>query len=158
FCNNVPDGETTEMMDGPMEPGRGRWLMNLPSSGSDADLIRALPAHLRSCHITPLKLDGDLRGAALVFPSVPAVSSAAVVHREVNKHLQDAVAMIVGESEALQAAIDVACRVARSGSVTSLLVEGETGVGKELFARLVHAGSRRTANDPFIAMNCGAIT
>ncbi|TIU21837.1 MAG: AAA family ATPase, partial [Mesorhizobium sp.] len=60
--------------------------------------------------------------------------------------------------EALQAAIDVACRVARSGSVTSLLVEGETGVGKELFARLVHAGSRRTANDPFIAMNCGAIT
>lgn len=157
FCNNVPDGETTEMMDGPMEPGRGRWLMNLPSSGSDADLARALPAHLRSCHITPLKLDGDLRGAALVFPSVPAVSSV-TVHREVNKHLQVAVAMIVGESEALQAAVDVACRVARSSSVTSLLVEGETGVGKELFARLVHAGSRRTANDPFIAMNCGAIT
>ncbi|WP_287322825.1 sigma 54-interacting transcriptional regulator [Mesorhizobium sp.] len=75
-----------------------------------------------------------------------------------NKHLQDAVAMIVGESEALQAAVDVACRVARSGSLTSLLIEGETGVGKELFARLVHAGSRRTANDPFIAMNCGAIT
>ncbi|TIP87011.1 MAG: sigma-54-dependent Fis family transcriptional regulator [Mesorhizobium sp.] len=158
FCNNVPDGEATEMMDGPMEPGRGRWLMNLPSSGSEADLAKALPAHLRSCHITPLKLDGDLRGAALVFPSVPAVTSATAVHREVNKHLQDAVAMIVGESEALHAAIDVACRVARSSSVTSLLVEGETGVGKELFARLVHAGSRRTANDPFIAMNCGAIT
>ena len=35
FCNNVPDGETTEMMDGPMKPGRGRWLMNLPSSGSE---------------------------------------------------------------------------------------------------------------------------
>jgi transcriptional regulator with PAS, ATPase and Fis domain len=39
-----------------------------------------------------------------------------------------------------------------------LLIEGETGVGKELFARLVHAGSRRTPNDPFIALNCGAIT
>ena len=39
-----------------------------------------------------------------------------------------------------------------------LLIEGETGVGKELFARLVHAGSRRTETDPFIAMNCGAIT
>jgi sigma-54 dependent transcriptional regulator, acetoin dehydrogenase operon transcriptional activator AcoR len=158
FCNNVPDGETSEMMDGPMEPGRGRWLMNLPSSGDEADLARALPAHLRSCHITPLKLDGDLRGAALVFPSVPAVSSVTVVPREVSKHLRDAVAMIVGESEALLAAVDVACRVARSNSVASLLVEGETGVGKELFARLVHAGSRRTANDPFIAMNCGAIT
>jgi transcriptional regulator with PAS, ATPase and Fis domain len=146
------------MMNGAMEPGRGRWLMNLPSSGTDADIARALPAHLRSCHITPLKLDGDLRGAALVFPSVPAVSSVTVVRSDANKHLQDAVAMIVGESEALLAAVDIACRVARSNSVTSLLVEGETGVGKELFARLVHAGSRRTANDPFIAMNCGAIT
>jgi sigma-54 dependent transcriptional regulator, acetoin dehydrogenase operon transcriptional activator AcoR len=68
FCNNVADGEKAEMMDGPMEPGRGRWLISLPSSGSEADLARALPAHLRSCHITPLKLDGDLRGAALVFP------------------------------------------------------------------------------------------
>ena len=158
FCNNVPNGDTTEMMDGPMEPGRGRWLMNLPASGSDTDLVNALPSHLRSCHVTPLKLDGDLRGAALVFPSVPAVSSMTVIHREVNKHLQTAAAMIVGESEKLLAAIDVASRVAGSNGVTSLLIEGETGVGKELFARLVHAGSRRTENDPFIAMNCGAIT
>jgi len=66
--------------------------------------------------------------------------------------------MIVGESETLLAAIDVACRVARSSGVTSLLIEGETGVGKELFARLVHAGSGRSENDPFIALNCGAIT
>ncbi|QND66179.1 sigma-54-dependent Fis family transcriptional regulator [Mesorhizobium loti] len=158
FCNNVPNGDTTEMMDGPMEPGRGRWLMNLPASGSDADLANALPAHLRSCHVTPLKLDGDLRGAALVFPSVPAVLSMTVIRREENKHLRTAAAMIVGESEKLLAAIDVASRVAGSKGVTSLLIEGETGVGKELFARLVHAGSRRTENDPFIAMNCGAIT
>lgn len=158
FCNNVPNGDTTEMMDGPMEPGRGRWLMNLPASGSDTDLANALPAHLRSCHVTPLKLDGDLRGAALVFPSVPAVTSMTVIRGEDNKHLRIAAAMIVGESENLLAAVDVASRVAGSKGVTSLLIEGETGVGKELFARLVHAGSRRTENDPFIAMNCGAIT
>lgn len=158
FCNNVPNGDTTEMMDGPMEPGRGRWLMNLPASGSDTDLANALPPHLRSCHVTPLKLDGDLRGAALVFPSVPAVSSMTVTRREGNKHLRAAAAMIVGESERLLAAVDIASRVAESNAVTSLLIEGETGVGKELFARLIHAGSRRTENDPFIAMNCGAIT
>ena len=122
FCNNVPNGDTTEMMDGPMEPGRGRWLMNLPASGSDTDLANALPAHLRSCHVTPLKLDGDLRGAALVFPSVPAVSSMTVTGRQVNKHLQAAAAMIVGESEKLLAAVDVASRVAGSNGVTSLLI------------------------------------
>ncbi|MBZ9814586.1 sigma-54-dependent Fis family transcriptional regulator [Mesorhizobium sp. CA7] len=158
YRNNLPDGEAAEMTSGPIDAGRGRWLMNLPSSGSEADIARALPAHLRSCHITPLKLDGDLRGAALVFPSAPTVPSPTVINREADKHLQDAAAMIVGESEALLAAVDVACRVARSKSIASLLVEGETGVGKELFARLVHAGSRRTDSDPFIAMNCGAIT
>jgi transcriptional regulator of acetoin/glycerol metabolism len=158
FCNNVPDGETSDMMDGPMEPGRGRWLLNLPSSGSEADLAKALPPHLRSCHITPLKLDGSLGGAALVFPSAPAISTFSMTSQGDSKALREAAAMIVGESEALLAAVDIASRVARSNSVTSLLIEGETGVGKELFARLVHAGSRRTANDPFIAMNCGAIT
>ncbi|RWD59354.1 MAG: sigma-54-dependent Fis family transcriptional regulator [Mesorhizobium sp.] len=157
FCNNVPNGETTEMKNGPIEPGRGRWLMNLPASGSDSDLAKALPAHLRSCHITPLKLDGNLSGAALVFPAAPVVSGVTVISRETNNPLQAATSMIVGESEKLLAAIDVASRVARS-RVTSLLIEGETGVGKELFARLVHAGSRRADNDPFVALNCGAVT
>ncbi|WP_413467850.1 sigma-54-dependent Fis family transcriptional regulator [Mesorhizobium sp. B2-8-5] len=158
FCNNVPNGDTAEMTDGPMEPGRGRWLMNLPASGSDNDLAKALPAHLRSCHITPLKLDGNLSGAALVFPAAPIVSGVAAINREADKRLQAATSMIVGESEKVLAAVDVASRVARSSGVTSLLIEGETGVGKELFARLVHAGSQRSDTDPFVALNCGAIT
>lgn len=158
FCNNVPNGETTETTDGPLGPNRGRWLMNLPISGSEGDLAKALPAHLRSCHVTPLKLDGNLSGAALVFPAAPVVTGVAVINRDANRHLQAATSMIVGESEKLLAAIDIACRVARSNGVTSLLIEGETGVGKELFARLVHAGSQRTDTAPFIAMNCGAIT
>lgn len=158
FCNNVPNGETTEIADSPLEPSRGRWLMNLPTTWCESDLAKVLPAHLRSCHVTPLKLDGNLSGAALVFPAAPVVSGVAVINRDSNRHLQAATSMIVGESEKLLAAIDVASRVARSSGVTSLLIEGETGVGKELFARLVHAGSRRTDTDPFIAMNCGAIT
>jgi transcriptional regulator with PAS, ATPase and Fis domain len=38
------------------------------------------------------------------------------------------------------------------------LIEGETGVGKELFARLLQQGSRAGTSAPFIALNCGAIT
>jgi sigma-54 dependent transcriptional regulator, acetoin dehydrogenase operon transcriptional activator AcoR len=158
YSNNLPAGEAVERINGLMEPGRSGRLLELPEAGLTADFTAALPAHLRSCYITPLKLDGDLRGAALVFPSSQPAASVPATYRQPDKHLREATSMIVGESEALQAAVDVACRVARSPGVASLLIEGETGVGKELIARLVHQGSRRTANDPFIALNCGAIT
>ncbi|MEZ4447400.1 MAG: sigma-54 dependent transcriptional regulator [Polyangiaceae bacterium] len=42
------------------------------------------------------------------------------------------------------------------GSLINVLVEGESGVGKELVARAIHEGSRR-ADKPFGAINCGAI-
>jgi transcriptional regulator with PAS, ATPase and Fis domain len=62
---------------------------------------------------------------------------------------------IIGNSPAVRQVIDLSHRVAASRSATVFLV-GETGTGKELFARGVHAASPRTA-DPFVAINCAAI-
>jgi transcriptional regulator with PAS, ATPase and Fis domain len=62
---------------------------------------------------------------------------------------------IVGESAQIKASIDLARNVAKSGA-TSVLVLGESGVGKELFARAVHGESPR-ANGPFMEINCAAI-
>jgi transcriptional regulator with PAS, ATPase and Fis domain len=41
---------------------------------------------------------------------------------------------------------------------TPILIEGETGVGKELFARLVHAASQKSGKEPFVTFNCGAVS
>ena len=62
---------------------------------------------------------------------------------------------IVGRSVALRSATDLARRFARSRGSTVLLV-GETGTGKELFARGLHYEGPN-ASAPFVAVNCAAI-
>ncbi len=61
---------------------------------------------------------------------------------------------IIGNSEALNRALEVALRVAPTD--LSLLVTGESGVGKEFFPQVIHAYSARKHNK-YIAVNCGAI-
>ena len=61
---------------------------------------------------------------------------------------------IIGNSPALNHALNVASQV--SNTDLSVLINGESGVGKEVFAHIIHALSSRKHN-PFIAVNCGAI-
>jgi formate hydrogenlyase transcriptional activator len=61
---------------------------------------------------------------------------------------------IVGESAAIQRAITEAQQVAPTNS--TVLITGETGVGKELFARAVHEGSARR-NAPLVRVSCAAL-
>ncbi|MCD6035879.1 MAG: sigma-54-dependent Fis family transcriptional regulator [Rickettsiales bacterium] len=61
---------------------------------------------------------------------------------------------IIGQSPLIQEAISLGERAAHSD--IPVLLEGESGVGKELFARAIHGTSNR-AGKPFVAVNCGAI-
>jgi DNA-binding NtrC family response regulator len=79
---------------------------------------------------------------------------AAARAKSVEKTLEASGVRIVGQSPALMRAIETARRLA-SKDVT-LLVRGETGTGKELFASLLHAESRR-AGKPLVRFNCAAI-
>lgn len=61
---------------------------------------------------------------------------------------------LVGQSPAMLEAVAMASKAARS--TIPVLIEGESGVGKEMFARAVQKASERRAK-PFITVNCGAI-
>jgi DNA-binding NtrC family response regulator len=61
---------------------------------------------------------------------------------------------IIGNAPALNYALNVASQVANTD--LSVLINGESGVGKESFSLIIHALSGRKHN-PFIAVNCGAI-
>ena len=61
---------------------------------------------------------------------------------------------IIGNSPALNFALQVAAQV--SNTDLTVLIHGESGVGKEVFSHIIHSLSARKHN-PFIAVNCGAI-
>lgn len=61
---------------------------------------------------------------------------------------------VIGDSPAMQAAFHMAARVATTDA--SVLITGETGTGKELFARALHANSLRQSGQ-LVKVDCGAI-
>jgi DNA-binding NtrC family response regulator len=65
-------------------------------------------------------------------------------------------AELVGSSPALRELLSLVERVARAPR-TTVLIQGETGVGKELVARAIHERSAR-APGPFVAINCAALS
>lgn len=62
---------------------------------------------------------------------------------------------IVGDSPAMKKMLGLAAKVAES-DVASVLLQGESGTGKDLVAKAIHYGSQR-AEEPFVAVNCAAL-
>jgi PAS domain S-box-containing protein len=106
----------------------------------------------------PIRVGGEVVGAVATFQDITKIQSMEErIRREI--YSQGHVAKfsfgdIYGSSPALTEAIDVARQYARVDS--TVLIHGETGVGKELFAQSIHmAGSR--SSGPFVAVNCAAL-
>jgi len=76
----------------------------------------------------------------------------AVLSRELT--VEHGLSSILGASPAIRRAVDLLKRCAQSD--VAVLLEGETGTGKELAARAVHAESARREG-PFVTLDCGAI-
>lgn len=69
--------------------------------------------------------------------------------------LADGLEYMVGKSPAMQKVYDVVQQVAMSDT-TTVLIEGESGVGKEIIARMIHENSPR-AKHPFMDINCASL-
>ena len=76
-------------------------------------------------------------------------------HRLLQQELDWKAHPIIGESPAIQQAIERARRAAQSPA--TLLLLGESGTGKEIFARAIHAWSPRRLQ-PFVVVNCAALS
>lgn len=138
-------------------PTSGTRMRRRPELDLLADIEANLSPHIAKCDLNPLRLGGNLQGVALIFPA-SRVAPPALAQRRGKQGAAAAAPEIIGQSPAIREAIELAQLAAESPNVSSLLIEGETGTGKELVVRLIHEHGRTSADAPFVALNCGAIT
>ncbi len=90
--------------------------------------------------------------------TITLVLSQALQYRGEKQTSRPAIALkregIIGKSPALEASLDLVARSA--GGVANILVSGETGTGKEIFSRAIHANSAR-AGANFVVVDCGSL-
>ena len=110
------------------------------------------------CDTTPIEVRGETMGAMATFHDVRRIQRMeASVRKRIlaTGHVAGAVFEdILGESPALRQAIAMARDFALTPS--TVLVQGETGTGKELFAQGIHNASERH-DGAFVAVNCAAL-
>ncbi len=148
----LPDIEGTELTRQLRASGFEIPLILLTAEKSSEAAIAAIEAGAYDFIVKPLS-----------FPQLQvSVDRALHFHKVQAENLNLKAAMnlaqptngIIGKSPGLLKAIDLARRVA--DSTTNIFISGETGTGKEVIARAIHAFGPR-AKEPFLAINCSAI-
>jgi transcriptional regulator with GAF, ATPase, and Fis domain len=149
----VPAEIGAEVLVGPLgDPGGlcGALVLAAPADRPFTDRHVALTQVLLEPFSVALANDRQLRELSALREAAEA-EKRSLLARLGRKELGDT---IVGVESGLHAVIERVDLVAQSNA--PVLIFGETGTGKELIARAIHARSRRAAG-PFIRTNCGAI-
>ncbi len=132
--------------------GIGERFPGMSETSAVEDWAQHLPAGLSAEWFNPVVVDGSPIGAMLVVPARTRPVSVRLGGRGEADPQRNGFAQIQGQSSAMQAAVNRGRQLASRR--VPVLIEGETGVGKELFARAIHGEEGGTG--PFVAYNCGA--
>ena len=134
--------------------GLGEHVPGLDAHLAVEEWAHLLPEQWRAEWFNPVAFGGRTIGAVLVVPDKPRGTAGPGAGRagasEVDPH-RSGFEAVIGTSPPMAAMITRARQLARHR--VPVLIEGETGVGKELVARAMHGGDD---GRPFIAFNCGA--
>jgi two-component system response regulator HydG len=120
--------------------------------GSIESAVKAMRSGASDYLLKPFKPDQ----LSLVMERIICQQKITLEYQYLKGHLEQITRFdnIIGQSAPMKKLYSIIPEVARSDA--SILITGETGTGKELVAKAIHAKSRR-AELPFIAINCGAL-
>lgn len=136
----MPDGDGFEIMRAARRINPETAVILLTAFGSVPDAIAAVRGGVCEYLTKPVAFDQLLERAEQIFADSRGSDSAN--------------GLMIGSSAALVHALDQAERAAQSDA--DILIEAESGTGKELLARGIHTRSRRRKG-PFVAVNCAAL-
>jgi transcriptional regulator of acetoin/glycerol metabolism len=154
------EGLTSRSLATAGECGEWRAERHIEAFDSDAGHAdAALPDWLRPEWVQPVMRGGQRLGTVVVLPDS--------LRREPTRRIVDnggttfaggqpstSLGPIIGRSTTLRQALERAKHLADLD--VPVLLQGETGVGKEIFARAIHENRQRTKG-PFVAVNCGGL-
>jgi DNA-binding NtrC family response regulator len=150
----MPDGTGMEVMRAARKAAPGIAVILLTAYGSVPDAVNAMRDGALDYLTKPISFD-QLQATAAQVMQRAQQEPAAIAPAEGGEEEDGGFANdIVGRSPVLQKALQRARAAASTGA--DVLIEAESGTGKELLARFIHESSDRSRK-PFIAVNCAAV-
>lgn len=134
---------------------RGSWEKGEPQEYSDVEITVKNGEEDVNCIASGIVVrdeKGEITGTLIIINPVKRIRR--LVNRFSGAHATFCFSDIIGKDPRFVEAVKMARMAAATSS--SVLLQGESGTGKELFAQAIHNGSAR-CNEPFVAVNCGAI-
>lgn len=141
----MPDGDGLQVMQGVREIAPETAVIFLTAYGTVTEAVQAIKEGACDYLMKPVSFD-RLRETAERVLSMARRSEAAAPSAGIS-------AKLIGRSPVFARFLEKARQVARTGA--DVLIEAESGTGKELVARLIHLESARR-DGPFVAVNCSA--
>lgn len=147
-------GELIEVEDLGSANGTSVFRSETDSASEDTTHRNDTEARLAAGELRPLSPGDFIRaGMALIVVQMPARPSSMAVSAVSSRPPPEFGPLVLLDPE-MKRAYDIAVRAAQSG--ISVLISGETGAGKEVFAETIHMRSNRKAK-PLLRLNCAAL-
>jgi DNA-binding NtrC family response regulator len=149
---HLPDGSGLDLLEG-LEPALAPEVLLITGSASLETAVDSLRRGVADYLTKPVDFARVKMALANVSRALEMRGQISSLRSELRK--LGRFGALIGSSPSMQKVYDLVARVA--GTDASILISGETGTGKELVAETIHGLSRRS-KQPFLPVNCGALS